>query len=128
MSWRPPRRPVWSTSRSRASPRPTPPRSSLSRWRSANIWAKMATQATSQATPAQPATEAAEPAIKPAAYAVGLAHYGAGDQVLDTWYPVPNCNENFRTAQALAEVTGYTGGTASFRLNGNQIEYVLEKL
>ena len=81
----------------------------------------MATQ-----TSAQPL--AAEPSFKPAAYAVGIAHYGASDQVLDTWYPVPNCEENYRTADALAQAVGHTGGSGSYRLTGQQIQQALDTL
>ena len=73
-------------------------------------------------------TAPAESTFKPAAYAVGIAHYGAGDRVLDTWYPVVNCEENFRTADALAKAIGHTGGSGSFELTTKQIEQALETL
>ncbi|MGI8424332.1 MAG: tetrahydrodipicolinate N-succinyltransferase N-terminal domain-containing protein [Chloroflexota bacterium] len=69
-----------------------------------------------------------QPVVKPAAYAVGIAHIGEGDKVLDTWYPVVNCNENFKTAEALAEATGHMGGTATYRLDAPQIEHALKRL
>ncbi|HET7770477.1 MAG TPA: tetrahydrodipicolinate N-succinyltransferase N-terminal domain-containing protein [Chloroflexota bacterium] len=73
-------------------------------------------------------TTSAEPAIKPAAYGVGLAHFGPNDKPLDTWYPIPNCEENYRTADALAAAVGHTGGTATYRLTGRQIQQALDIL
>ena len=79
-----------------------------------------------QTAPAASATS--QPALKPAAYGVGLAHFGPNDQPLDTWYPVPNCEENYRTAEALATAVGHTGGSASYRLTGQQIQQALDTL
>ena len=84
----------------------------------------MSTQTTSTTT----ITSAAEPAFKPAAYGVGIAHFGAGNKVLDTWYPVPNCEENYRTAGALAQAVGHSGGSASYRLDAEQIQRALDTL
>ncbi|HEU5315175.1 MAG TPA: tetrahydrodipicolinate N-succinyltransferase N-terminal domain-containing protein, partial [Chloroflexota bacterium] len=67
-------------------------------------------------------------AIEPAAYAVGIAHLGTSDKVLDTWYPVVNHKENFRTAEALAEAVGYSGGSQSYTLSRRHIEATLERL
>src|SRR5688500_5956686 len=80
------------------------------------------------ATQTAPASAPTEPALKPAAYGVGIAHFGPNDQPLDTWYPVPNCEENYRSAEALAAAVGHTGGTASYRLTAQQIQQALETL
>jgi 2,3,4,5-tetrahydropyridine-2,6-dicarboxylate N-succinyltransferase len=80
------------------------------------------------ATQTAPQTAGAEPTFKPAAYGVGIAHFGANDQVLDTWYPVPNCEENYRTAEALAKAIGHTGGSGSYRLTGAHIQQALDTL
>jgi 2,3,4,5-tetrahydropyridine-2-carboxylate N-succinyltransferase len=80
------------------------------------------------ATETKPTTASTTPSVKPAAYAVGIAHYGASGRVLDTWYPVVNHAENYRTAQALAEALGYTGGTASYELSAAHITQALEAL
>jgi 2,3,4,5-tetrahydropyridine-2-carboxylate N-succinyltransferase len=73
---------------------------------------------------------------QPAAFGVGLATFALGDlqkpavvqdgkAVLDTWYPAPNCNENFGTAAILARVTGYTNGSKSYALSEAQLEEAL---
>jgi len=70
---------------------------------------------------------------RPAAYAVGLATFALGDlsapsviaekaAVLDTWFPAPNCDENFGTAAILSQVVGHTHGTKSYRLSLAQID------
>ncbi len=74
--------------------------------------------------------------IKPAAFAVGIATAAVTNPlapatladdavVLDTWYPVVNCDENFGSAAILAKIVGYTGGTASYRLDAAQLEEIL---
>ena len=77
---------------------------------------------------ARSSTTSAEPGIKPAAYGVGIAHFGPNDKPLDTWYPVPNCEENYRTAEALATAVGHSGGTTSYRLTDQQIRQALDTL
>ena len=67
-------------------------------------------------------------AAQAAAYGVGIAHYGAGGKVLDTWYPVVNLNENHRTAEALAEAVGHSGGAGSYRLERRHLEAALERI
>lgn len=73
---------------------------------------------------------------KPAAFAVGLAHYGISDisnphslandaKVLDTYYPLVNCNENTGSAAVLAGIVGHTSGTASYVLSSEQLEEAL---
>jgi 2,3,4,5-tetrahydropyridine-2-carboxylate N-succinyltransferase len=73
---------------------------------------------------------------QPAAFGVGLATYALGDlnkpsvvqdgkAVLDTWYPAPNCNENFGTAAILARVTGYANGNKSYALSEAQLQEAL---
>jgi 2,3,4,5-tetrahydropyridine-2-carboxylate N-succinyltransferase len=65
---------------------------------------------------------------RPAAYAVGLASYGietgpgGGRKILDTWYPVVNCAENYGTAAVLAEITGHRQGSATYRLTIEQLD------
>jgi 2,3,4,5-tetrahydropyridine-2-carboxylate N-succinyltransferase len=71
--------------------------------------------------------EAAEGYARPAAYGVGLAtlalanpeqpEAGGSDTVLDTWFPAPNCDENFGTAAILAKVVGHKSGSRSYRLS-----------
>ena len=73
---------------------------------------------------------------RPAAFALGLATYaltelddpakiGAKAAVLDTWYPAPNCDENFGTAAILARMVGHRAGSASYRVTVAQIELAL---
>jgi 2,3,4,5-tetrahydropyridine-2-carboxylate N-succinyltransferase len=73
---------------------------------------------------------------QPAAFGVGLATFALGDlhkpavvqdgtAVLDTWYPAPNCNENFGTAAILARVAGHTSGSKSYVLGEAQLEEAL---
>ncbi|MDB4975410.1 MAG: 2,3,4,5-tetrahydropyridine-2,6-dicarboxylate N-succinyltransferase [Myxococcaceae bacterium] len=80
--------------------------------------------------------EAGEGYRRPAAFAVGLATFaivdldrpgqvGRSAAVLDTWYPAPNCDENFGTAAILARVVGHRAGSASYRLRAEQIDEAL---
>ncbi|GDY11423.1 2,3,4,5-tetrahydropyridine-2,6-dicarboxylate N-succinyltransferase [Planctomycetota bacterium] len=67
---------------------------------------------------------------RPAAYAVGLATFGipgpdGARKILDTWFPVVNCAENYATAAILSSITGHRGGSASFRLTGEQLDQAL---
>ncbi len=73
---------------------------------------------------------------RPAAYAVGLATFaisdldaphviGAQAAVLDTWFPAPNCDENFGTAAILASLVGHKQGSHSYRLTSTQLEQAL---
>jgi len=80
--------------------------------------------------------EAVEGYRRPAAYAVGLATFaladledpwtlGANAAVLDTWFPVPNADENFGTAAILAKAVGHRAGSNSYRLSIEQLDAVL---
>jgi len=73
---------------------------------------------------------------RPAAFGVGLATFAIGDlsqpakvqdgqAVLDTWYPAPNCAENFGTAAVLARVVGHTNGSKSYALDEAQLQQAL---
>jgi 2,3,4,5-tetrahydropyridine-2-carboxylate N-succinyltransferase len=75
---------------------------------------------------------------RPAAFGVGLATFALalgdlsqpsqvqeGRPVLDTWYPAPNCDENFGTAAILAKLVGHVHGTKSYRLSEAQLEQAL---
>jgi 2,3,4,5-tetrahydropyridine-2-carboxylate N-succinyltransferase len=81
--------------------------------------------------------EAAEGYVRPQAYGVGLATYALSDfdhperisegaSVLDTWFPAPNCDENFGTAAVLAKLVGHRAGSKSYRLSLAQLEEALE--
>ncbi|MBA2479388.1 MAG: tetrahydrodipicolinate N-succinyltransferase N-terminal domain-containing protein [Planctomycetes bacterium] len=70
---------------------------------------------------------------RPAAFAVGLASFGspdpqraaapgAGARILDTWYPVVNCGENYGSAAVLAEACGHTSGSRTHYLDREQVE------
>ncbi len=80
--------------------------------------------------------EAAEGYVRPHAYGVGLATFSLKDlqqpqviaaaaSVLDTWFPAPNCDENFGTAAILAKVVGHKKGSQSYRLSVAQLEEAL---
>jgi 2,3,4,5-tetrahydropyridine-2-carboxylate N-succinyltransferase len=69
---------------------------------------------------------------RPAAFGLGLATFALDDvaipsvvgraaAVLDTWFPAPNCDENFGTAAILAKVAGHKSGSASYRLTLDQL-------
>jgi 2,3,4,5-tetrahydropyridine-2-carboxylate N-succinyltransferase len=79
--------------------------------------------------------EAAEGYRRPVAYGLGLATLSLGDlekpgasldgAVLDTWFPAPNCDENFGTAAVLSKVVGRKSGSGSHRLSIQQLEEAL---
>jgi len=80
--------------------------------------------------------EAAPSYRRPAAFGLGLATFaiadlarpsqiGAGAAVLDTWYPAPNCDENFGTAAILAKAVGHQSGSKSYRVDEAQLESAL---
>jgi 2,3,4,5-tetrahydropyridine-2,6-dicarboxylate N-succinyltransferase len=73
---------------------------------------------------------------RPAAFGLGLATFALGDlgqpaqvqpgkAALDTWYPAPNCDENFGTAAILAKLVGHVSGSKSYRLSEAQLEQAL---
>lgn len=81
---------------------------------------------------------------RPAAFAIGIASFSlaAGNtgntgntartvtedaKVLDTWFPVVNLGENFGTAAVLADLTGHSSGSKSYRLSLQQLEQALER-
>lgn len=80
--------------------------------------------------------EAGEGYKRPQAYGLGLATFALHDlakpsevgpeaPVLDTWYPAPNCDENFGTAAILAKVVGHTAGSRSYRVSAAQLREAL---
>ncbi len=73
---------------------------------------------------------------RPAAFALGLASFGitdptrpatigSGARILDTWFPVVNCGENYGTAAALSELTGHLSGSKSYYLDLDLVERLL---
>jgi 2,3,4,5-tetrahydropyridine-2,6-dicarboxylate N-succinyltransferase len=73
---------------------------------------------------------------RPAAFAIGIASFGLhvaakpelpneGARILDTWYPMVNCGENYGTAAVLAEVTGHLAGSKTCYLNAEQLDRAL---
>ena len=96
----------------------------------------MAADSAAQFTKLVSEIEASEGYRRPAAFGLGLATYAIGDLarpaeiaddavVLDTWFPAPNCDENFGTAAVLAKVAGHRAGSASYRLEAAQLEVAL---
>ncbi len=82
------------------------------------------------------AIEARDGYRRPAAFGIGIAshaitdwdhpgHAVPGAKVLDTWYPVPNRDENHGSAAVLALVTGHAGGSATHVLTLEQVERAL---
>jgi len=59
--------------------------------------------------------------VRPAAWGLGLAHLstvepaaGAGRRILDTWFPVPNREENWGAVAVLAEAAGLRGAGVAY--------------
>lgn len=96
----------------------------------------MAVDSVAQFTKLVSDIEAREGYRRPAAFGVGLATFAIADlaqpadiapgaAVLDTWFPAPNCDENFGTAAILAKVSGHRSGSASYRLGIAELEVAL---
>lgn len=62
----------------------------------------------------------------PFAFAVGIATVAPSGRVLDTLYPVVNCEENFGSAAVIAEVVGHLSGTHTYELDAAGIERALD--
>jgi 2,3,4,5-tetrahydropyridine-2,6-dicarboxylate N-succinyltransferase len=61
----------------------------------------------------------------PFAFAVGIATVAPSGKVLDTSYPIINCEENYGSAAVLADVVGHTSGTKTYELSATAIERAL---
>jgi 2,3,4,5-tetrahydropyridine-2-carboxylate N-succinyltransferase len=96
----------------------------------------MAVESVAQFTQLVSEIEAGAGYRRPAAFGVGLATFAIADlarpsevgsaaTVLDTWFPAPNCDENFGTAAILAHAVGHKAGSASYRLSESQLEQAL---
>src|SRR5262245_16045219 len=83
------------------------------------------------------AVEARAGYARPTAFALGLATFsivdpakptevGSGARILDTWFPVVNCAENFGSAAAIADIVGYHSGSRSYYLDGDEIDRLLK--
>jgi len=81
--------------------------------------------------------ESREDYRRPAAFAIGLASFsitdhdkptvvGSGARILDTWYPVVNLKENFGAAAVLAQITGYSFGSAISYLSLDQLDQAIQ--
>jgi 2,3,4,5-tetrahydropyridine-2-carboxylate N-succinyltransferase len=75
---------------------------------------------------------------RPAAFAAGIATFSAvdpdrpdavldGARILDSWFPVVNCAENYGTAAALADAVGHASGTRSYRLDVDALDAALAR-
>lgn len=73
---------------------------------------------------------------RPVAYGIGLATYalenltepfsvGAHATVLDTWFPAPNCDENFGVAAILARAVDHLAGSKTYRIDAKVLEEAL---
>ena len=68
---------------------------------------------------------------RPAAFAIGLAHYSKRNEdgtaaedadILDVYYPHVNCAENYGSAAAFAHLVGHASGSGSYRLDSASLE------
>lgn len=62
---------------------------------------------------------------RPLAFGLGIATIDAKDNLLDTYFPVPNYQTNFGSAAVIANVIGYTNGTHSYRVSKSQLTEML---
>jgi 2,3,4,5-tetrahydropyridine-2,6-dicarboxylate N-succinyltransferase len=81
--------------------------------------------------------EASASYTRPAAFGIGFASYGISDfqkpwvvglgaPVLDTYFPVVNCGDNFGSAAILAKELGWEGGSASYHLSLETMDDILK--
>jgi 2,3,4,5-tetrahydropyridine-2,6-dicarboxylate N-succinyltransferase len=62
---------------------------------------------------------------RPQAFGIGVASTDSKGNILDAYYPSPNFQTNFATAAVLANVLGHKSGTASYRVNKEQLTEIL---
>jgi 2,3,4,5-tetrahydropyridine-2-carboxylate N-succinyltransferase len=65
---------------------------------------------------------------RPAAFAVGIATFGRGDRILDTYFPLVNHNEHFLVAAVLSSIVGRTSESGSYEMSREQLEEALKLL
>lgn len=63
---------------------------------------------------------------KPLAFGIGIATVDSENNLLDTFFPFPNYNNNFSACAILAHMLGYKNGTASYRVSIHQLKEALE--
>ncbi len=63
--------------------------------------------------------------VTPAAYAIGVATIGPSGAVLDVTYPHVNAGGHGFTASVVAKTTGYTSGTATFRITPADLDEIM---
>ncbi len=61
---------------------------------------------------------------RPRAFGIGIAHVDSQGNLLDTWFPFPNLNENFGSAAVFADAVGHLSGTESLVLVQRSIEWI----
>ncbi len=86
----------------------------------------MTTSTTNRFQERQRAVEARPGYQRPAAWALGLAAYGASGSPLDTYFPLVNLGENFGSAAVIADAVGHQAGTATYQVDRQQLDRVLE--
>ena len=63
---------------------------------------------------------------KPLAFGIGIATVSKAGELLDTYFPFPNYMSNFGSAAVMAEMAGHVSGTASYRLEVEQLAEMLD--
>jgi len=63
---------------------------------------------------------------KPLAFGIGMATVSGAGEILDTFFPLPNYQQNFGIAAVMAEVVGHKSGTASYELEVRKLSDMLD--
>lgn len=62
----------------------------------------------------------------PLAFGIGIATLDSDENLLDTFFPVPNFKSNYGTAAVFAHVLGHLNGTSSYEVSFDNLDEILQ--
>lgn len=64
---------------------------------------------------------------RPLAFGIGIAHTSEDGNILDTFFPFPNYNQNHGSAAVFADVLGHLAGTKTYQLDNNHKQAIYQR-